>query len=150
MILDSSNSIISIHKYGTWVSVVVQSSRRIWHFLTPWTAARQASLSLNISWGWPTFMFIASVVPSSHLILCCPLLLLPSIFSSIRDYVCNRWPKYWSFSFTISPSSEYSGLISLKIDWLDLPAVQGTFRSLLQDHSLTQTLENNTDIPLSS
>ena len=89
---------------------------------------------------WPKFIFIASVMPSSHLILWCPLLLLPSVFLSIRDFcnessVCIRWPKYWNFSFHISLSSEYSGLISLKIDWFDHLAVQGTFRSLLQHHS---------------
>ena len=101
---------------------------------TPWTTACQTSLSLTISQSLPKFMSIALVMPSSHLILWCPLLLLPSIFPSIRDFVCNIWPKYWSFSFTISPSSDYSGLISLKIDWFDL-VVQGTFRSLLQHHS---------------
>ena len=105
----------------------------------PWTAACQASLSLTISQSLPKFMFIASVM-SSNLILWHPFL-LPSIFPNIRDFshessVHIRWPKYWSFSFSISPSSEYSGLISLKIDWLDLLAVQGTFRSLLQHHSL--------------
>ena len=89
---------------------------------------------------WPKFIFIASVMPSSHLILWCPLLLLPSVFLSIRDFcnessVCIRWPKYWNFSFHISLSSEYSGLISLKIDWFGHLAVQGTFRSLLQHHS---------------
>ena len=98
--------------------------------VTPWTAARQASLSLTISRSLPKFMSIASVIPSSHLILWYPLLLLPSIFPSIRNFpnqltVCIRWPKYWSFSFSISSSNEYSGLISLNIDWFDLPAVQG-------------------------
>ena len=106
---------------------------------TPWTAACQASLSLTISRSLPKFVFIASVMPSSHLILWCPLF-LPSIFPSIRDFsnelsVHIRWPNYWSFSFSISSSSEYSRLISFKIDWLDLLAVQGTFRSLLQHHS---------------
>ena len=106
--------------------------------VTLWTAACQASLSLIISWSLPKFISLASVMPSCHLILWHPLLLLPSIFHSIRDFsnesaVGIRWPKYWSFS--ISPSSEYSGLISLKIDWFDLPAVQRTFRSLLWDHS---------------
>ena len=101
---------------------------------TPWTTAHQASLSLTISWSLPKFMFIASVMPSSYLILWCPLLLLPSIFSSIRDFssesaVCIRWPKYWSFSFSINPSNEYSGLISLKIDWFDFSTVQGNLRS---------------------
>ena len=121
--------------------VAVQSPSHVWLFVTPETAAHQASLSLTVSWSLPKFMFTALVMPSSHLILWCPLLLLPSIFPSIRDFssessVCIRWPKYWSFSFSISPSSEYSGLISLKIEWFDLLTVQGTFRSLLQHHSL--------------
>ena len=116
---------------------VVQLPSRIQLFETPWTAAHQVSLTLTISWSLPKFMFIALVMPSSHLVLWCPLL-LPSIFPSIRDFsnelaVCIRWPKYCSFS--ISPSREYSGFISLKIDWFDLPVVQGTFRSLLQHHS---------------
>jgi len=111
--------------------------------VTRWTAACQASLSLTISWTLPKFMSLASVMPSSHLILWHPLLLLPSIFHSIRDFsnefaVGIRWPKYWSFS--ISPSSEYSGLISLKIDWFDLPVVQGTFRSLLYHSSKASIL----------
>ena len=105
-------------------------------FATPWTAACQASLSITISWN----MSIESVMPSSHLILCHPLLLLPSIFPNIRVFsnksvLCIRWPKYWSFSFTISPSNEHSGLISFRIDWLDPLAVQGTLKSLLQHHS---------------
>ena len=116
---------------------VVQLPSRIQLFETPWTAAHQVSLTLTISWSLPKFTFIALVMPSSHLVLWCPLL-LPSIFPSIRDFsnelaVCIRWPKYCSFS--ISPSREYSGFISLKIDWFDLPVVQGTFRSLLQHHS---------------
>ena len=98
------------------------------------SSAHHTSLSLTISWSLPKFMSVAPVMPSSHLILWCPLLLLPSIFSSIRDFsnesaVCIRWPKYWSFSFSINPSNEYSGLISLKIDWFDLLAVQGTARA---------------------
>ena len=101
------------------------------NFATPWTAACQTSLSLTISWSLPESMSTASVRPSKHLILWCPLLLLPSIFPSIRDFSNElvfpiRWPKYWSFSFRISPSNEYSGLISFKIDWFDLLAVQGT------------------------
>ena len=108
--------------------------------VTPWTAARQASLSFTISRSLPKFTFIASVISSSHLNLWCPLLLLPSIFPSIRDFsnessVHIRWPKYWSFSFSINPSSEHSGLVSLKIVWFDLLAVHGTFRSLLQHQS---------------
>ena len=122
------------------VFIVVQLSSCVWFFATPWTAAHQASQSLTISHSLPKFMFIASVMPSSHLILWSPLLLLPSIFSSIRDFsnelfVHIWWPKYWSFSFSISPSSEYSGLISLKIDWFDCLVLQRTFRSLLQHHS---------------
>ena len=125
--------------------VVVESPNHVRHFVTPWAAAHQASLSLTISWNLPKFKSIISVMTSNHLILWCPLLLLPSIFSSIRDSssessVCFRWPKYWSFSFSISPSSEYSGLISLKIEWLDVLAVQGNFRSLLQHHSLKASI----------
>ena len=111
--------------------VCVQSPSHVQLFATPWTAALQASLSLIISWSLPKFMSIASVMASSHLILWCPLLLLPSIFPSIRDFsnklaVCFRWAKYWSFSFSISPFNEYSWLISFKIDWFDLLAVQDT------------------------
>ena len=122
------------------VIVVIQLLSRVQLFVTPWTAARQASLSFTISQSWLKLMSIESVMPSKHLILCHPLLLLPSIFSSIRVFsnesaVCIRWPKYWSFSFSISPSNEYSGLISFRIDWFDLLAVQGTLKSLLQHHS---------------
>ena len=106
-----------------------------------WSAARQASLSPTISWSLLKLMSIESVMPSNHLILCCPLLLLPSIFPSIRVFSNElalpiRWPKYWSFSFSISPSNENSGLISFRIDWFDLLAVQGTLKSLLQHHNL--------------
>ena len=108
-------------------------------FATPWTAARQASLSITSSRSLPKLMSIESVMPSNHLILCQPLLLLPSISPSIRVFsnesaLCIRWPKYWGFSFSISPSNEYSGLISFRIDWFDL-AVQGKLKSLLQHHS---------------
>ena len=107
---------------------------------TPWAAARQASLSITNSWNLLKLMSITSVMPSNHLILCRPLLLLPSIFPSIRVFSNEstlriRWPAYWSFSFCISPSDEYSGLISFRMDWLDLLAVQGTLKSLLQHHS---------------
>ena len=107
-------------------------------FATPWTAARQASLSFTISRSLLKLMSIKLVIPSNHLIFCCPLLLLPSILSSIRVFSNEsalhiRWPKYWSFS--ISPSNEYSGLISFRMDWLGLLAVQGTLKSLLQHHS---------------
>ena len=109
-------------------------------FATPWTAAHQASLSITNSRSLPKLMSIESVMPSSHLILCHPLLLLPSVFPSIRVFPNEsvfriRWPKYWNFSFNISPSNEHSGLISFRVDWLDLLAVQGTFKSLLQHHS---------------
>ena len=105
----------------------------------PWTAAHQAFLSFTISQSVLKLMSIESVMPSNHLILCRPLLLLPSLFPSIRVFSSElalhiKWPKYWSFSFSISPSDEYSGLVSFRIDWLDLLAVQGTLRSLLQHH----------------
>ena len=111
-----------------------------WLFATPWTAARQASLTLTISRSLPKFMYIALVMPSSHLVLWCPLLLLPSSFPNIRDFsnessVHIKWPKYWSFSFNISPSSEYSGLISVRMNWFDLLAAQRTLKSLLQHHN---------------
>ena len=117
----------------------VQSLSRVLFFETPWTAARQASLSITNSWILLKLMSIKSVMPSNHLILCCPLLLLPSIFPSIRVFSNEsvlriRWPKHWSFSFSISPSNEYSGLISFRIDWIDLIA-QGPLKSLLQHHS---------------
>ena len=106
-------------------------------FATPWTAAHQAAQSFTISWSLLKFMSTESVMPSNHLTLCHPLLLLPAVFPSSRVFsnesaVCIRWPKYWSFNFIISPSSEYSGLISLRMDWLDLLTVQGTLKSLLQ------------------
>ena len=109
-------------------------------FVTPWTAAHQASLPITNSWSLPKLMSIESLMPSNHLILCHPLLPSPSIFPSIRVFSNEsalhiRWPKYWSFSFNISPSNEHSGLISLRMDWLDLLAVQGALKSLLQHHS---------------
>ena len=108
--------------------------------MTPWISAHQGSLSLSISWNLLKLMSIESVMPSNHLILCCPLLLLPAIFPSIRVFSNEsalhiRWPKYWSFSFNICPSNEHPGLISFRMDWLDLLAVQGTIESLLQHHS---------------
>ena len=119
---------------------LVQSFSRVQLFATPWTAARQAPLSVTNSQSLPKIMSIELVMPSNHLILCRPLLLLPSIFPSIRVFsnestLCIRWPKYWSFSFNISPSNEHPGLISFRMDWLDLLAVQGTLKSLLQHHS---------------
>ena len=115
----------------------VQSLSRVRLFVTPWTAARQASLSITNCQSPLKPMSIELVMPSSHLILCHPLLLLPSIFPSIRVFskesaLCIRWPKYWSFSFNISPSNEHPGQISCRMDWLDLLAVQGTLKSLLQ------------------
>ena len=118
----------------------VQSLSRVWLFATPWTAARQVSLSIINSWSLRKLMSIELVMPSNHLILCHPLFLLPSILPSIRVFSIEsvlhiRWPKYWSFSFNINLSNEHSGLISFRMDWLDLCAVQGTLKSLLQHHS---------------
>ena len=118
----------------------VQSLSPVQLFATPRTVARQAPLSLTTSWRLVKFMSIESMMPSDHLILSRPLLLLPSVFPSIRVFSNEsalriRWPKDWSFSFSINPSNEYSGLISFRIDWLDLLAVQGTLKSLLQHHS---------------
>ena len=118
----------------------VQLLSRVQLFGTPWTAAPQASLSMTNSRSLPKLMSIESMMPSSHLILCHPLLLLPSIFPNIRGFSNEsvlhiRWPQYWSFIFSISPSNDYSGLISFRMDWLDLLAVQGTLKSLLQHHS---------------
>ena len=128
-------------------SVQLLSSIRL--FVTPWTAARQASLSITNSRSVLKLMSIESVIPSNHLILCCPFLLLPSIFPSIRVF-CNesvfhiRWSKYWSFSFSISPSNEHLGLISFRMDWLDLLAVQATFKNLLQhDSSKASVLQHS-------
>ena len=125
-----------------WVAavVIVQLPSSVWLSATPRTTALQSSLSLIISRSLPKFMVIELAMLSNHLIFCRPLLLLLSIFPSIRNFskestVYIRWPKYWHFSFSISPSSEYSGLTSLEIDWFDLPAVQGTLRSPLQHHS---------------
>ena len=128
--------------YGKSMLIVfssVQSLSRVWLFSTSWTAACQASLSITKSRSSLKLMSIKSVMPSNHLILCFPHL-LPSIFPSIKVFSNEsllhiRWPKYWSFSFSISPSNEYSGLISFRMDWLHLLAVQGTLKSLLQHHS---------------
>ena len=126
------------HKFNS-----VQSLSRVQLFVTPWTAARQAFLSITNSWSPPKPMSIESVTPSNHLILCCPLLLLPSIFPSIRVFSNEsalriRWPEYWSFSFNISPSNEHPGLISFRMDRLDLLAVQGTLlrcsNTTVQEH----------------
>ena len=120
-----------------WTSASVQLLSCVRLLMTPWITARQASLSITNSQSPPKPMSIELVMPSNHLILCCLLLLLPSIFPSIRVFSNEsafhiRWPKYWSFSFNISPSNEHPGLISFRMDWLDLLAVQGTLKSLLQ------------------
>ena len=118
----------------------VQSLTCVWLFETPWITERQASLSITNSWSSLKLLPIGWMMPSSHLILCHPLLLLPPIPPSIRVFsnesaLCMRWPKYWSFSFSISPSNEHPGLTSFRMDWLDLLAAQGTLKSLLQHHS---------------
>ena len=129
-----------MYNYSTSIVFSVQLLSRVWLFVTPWIAARQASLPITNSWSSPKLMSIKLVMPSSHFILCRPLLLLPSMPPSIRVFSNEstlhiRWPKYWNFSFSISPSKEHPGLISLRMDWLDLLAVQGTLKSLLQHHS---------------
>ena len=116
-----------------------QSLSHVWLFVTPWTAAFQASLSITNSWNLLKLVSIQLLMPSNHITLYYPPL-LPSLFPSIRVFssksvLCIRWPKYWSFSFSISPSNEYSGLISFRMDWLDLLSAQGTLKSLLQHHS---------------
>ena len=118
----------------------VQWLSHVWLFATPWTTVCQACLSITNSRSPPKLMSIESVMPSNHLSLCRPLLLLPSVFPSIRVFSNElalriTWPKYWSFSFNISPSNEHPGLISFRMDWLDLLTVQGTLKSLLQHHS---------------
>ena len=134
---------MSVTKVCKITGIVLQSVQllsRVWFFVTLWTAAHQASLTFTISRSLLKLMSIELVMPSNHLILCRPLLLPPSVFPSIKVFssesvLCIRWPKYWSFSFNISLSSEYSGLMSFRMDWLDLLAVQGTLKSLLQHHS---------------
>ena len=125
--------------------VPVQSLSSVWLFAIPWITARQASLSITNSQSPPKPMSIEMVMPTYHLILCHPLLLLCSIFPSIRVFLDDsalliRWPKYWSFSFSISPSKEHSGLISFRMEWLDLLAVQGTLKSFLQHHNLNASI----------
>ena len=135
-------------RLGTWVTrggplnyfSSVQFNHSVVQLFAPWIAARQVFLSITNCWSSPKPMSTESMMPSNHLILCHPLVLLPSIFPNIRLFsnesvLCIRWPKYWSFSFSISPSNEYSGLISFRMHWLDLLAVQGTLKSLLQHHS---------------
>ena len=129
-----------LRQLGTLNISSVQLLSLVWLFVTPWTTAHQASLSITNSRSLLKLMSIESVVPSNHLILCHPLLLLPSVFPSIKVFSSEsvlhiRWPKYWSFSFNISPSNEHPGLISFRMDWLDLLAVQGTLKSLVQHHS---------------
>ena len=126
--------------YGLIISFSVQSLSHVWLFATPWIAARQASLSITISQSSLKLMSIELVMPCSHLMLCRPLLLLPPVPPSIRIFsnestLRMRWPKYWSFSFSINPSNGYSGLISFRMDWLGLLAVRGTLKRLLQQHS---------------
>ena len=137
-----------IHLCADGLNIIfVQSLSHVQLFATPWTVAHQASLSFTVSQSLLRLMSIESMMPSNHLILCRPLLLLPSIFPSIRVFsnelaFCIRWPKYWGFRFSINPSYEYSGLISFKMDWFDLLAVQGTLKSLqhpIQKHPFFST-----------
>ena len=133
-------NVLSVFHFLTFLLIVQFSRSVVSNSVTPWTAAHQASLFITNSQSLPKFMSIESVIPSNHLILCHPLLLLPSIFPSIRVFSDEsvlhiRWPKYWSFSFNINPFSEHPGLISFRMDWFDLLAVQGTLKSLLQHHS---------------
>ena len=128
-----------------WCCSVVQC---VLFFATPWTSARQASLPFTVSWSLLKLVSIESMMLSNHLILCRPLLLLPLIFPSMKVFsnksaLCIRRPKYWSFSFSISPPNEYSGLISYRIDWFDLFAVQGTLKSLLQHHNSKASVRDN-------
>ena len=130
----------NVYFAGVLIGVCYCSVAQSWLFATSRTAARQASLFITISWNLLKLMSIELVMPSNHLILCCSLLLLPSIFLSIRVFsnelaFCIKWPKYWHFSFSISPSNEHPGLISFRMDWLNLLAVQGTLKSLLLHHS---------------
>ena len=142
MVFSIVNKVIRIaHLDSSYASIqLLQSLSHVQLFATPWTAACQAFLSIVNSWSLLKLMSIDSVMPSNHLILCCPFLLLPSILHSISVFSTGsafhiRWPKYWSFSLSISPSNEHPGLISFRMDWLDLLAIQGTLKSLLQHHS---------------
>ena len=131
---------LTLEQYRFELRSSVQLLSCVWLFVIPWTAAHQASLTNTNSWSLLKLMSIELVMPYNHLILCRPLLLLHSIFPSIRVFsnesvLCIRWPKYWSFSFSISPSNEYSGLMSFRMDWPHLLAVQGTLKSLLQHHN---------------
>ena len=138
--LEVSEGPMGITQFSSVHFISVQLLSRVWLFATPWTVAHEASLSITSSRNFLKLMSIELVIPSNHLILCRPLL-LPSIYPSVRVFsnesvLLIRWPKYWSFSFSISPSNDYSGLISFGMDWLDLLAVWGTLKSLLQHHSL--------------
>ena len=141
------------------ITVVVQLLSCVWLFATPWTAARQASLSITNSWSLLKLMSIKLAKPSNHLILCHPLLLLPPISPSIRVFsnesvLCIRWPKYWSFTFSMSPSNEYSGLISFRIDWFDFLAVHRTLKTNwnlppIKINKLKKKVFSNTKLPAS-
>ena len=138
------------YHFSFYISVQFSQLSHVWLFVTPWIAACQASLSITNSWSSLKLMSIESVMPSNHLILCHSLLLSPSIFPSIRvfsnDSVLHiRWPKYWSLNFSIRPSNEYSGLISFRVDWFDLLAVQGTRKSLLQHLSSKASILRHSD-----
>ena len=144
-LLHCSSSFLQLHRKTGCCCGCCSVAQLCWTLWPPWTAECQVSLAFTISQSLFKLMSTESVMPSSHLIVCCPLLLLPSIFPSIRGCsnkltICIRWSKNWSFSFSISPSSEYSGLISFKIDWFDLLAVQGTLMSILQHHSLKASI----------
>ena len=144
---------VNISSFNQFSSVQLLSHVQL--FETPWTAARQASLSITNSWTLLKLMSIKLVMPSNYLILCRPLLFLPSIFLSIRVFSNEsvlhiRWSKYWSFRFSISPSNEYSGLISFRIDWFDLLAVQGTLKNFLQHHSSKASILRCSAFPLST
>ena len=137
--MQNCTALLEINMPNSYHVVIVQLLNHVWLFATPWTITHQASLSFTISWSLLKLMSTESVVPFNHLILCHPILLLPSIFPSIRVFsnelaLCIQWPEYWSFR--ISPSNEYSGLISFRIDWFDLLAVQGSLKSFLQHHNL--------------
>ena len=143
IILNTHNKHVELPLFRHFSSVQLLS--HVWLFVTPWTTAYLASLSITKFWSLFKLMYIELVMSSNHLILCHPFLLPSSIFLSIRVFsnesvLCIRWPKYWSFSFSISPCNEYSGLISFRMDWLDLLAVQQTLKSLLQYHSLKASI----------
>ena len=136
-----SNDLEELKKWSTSLTIIVQSLSRVWTLCDSMSAAHQASLSFSIFYSFLKFMCIELVMLCNHLMFFCSLLLSPSIFTSIRVFsnesaVCTKWPKYWKYSFSMSPSSEYSGLIPFRIDWFDLLAVQGTLKNLFQHHNL--------------